>query len=137
VKHTFTSGHESLILYNILTVASILSDTVVHSKLHCAGITDSSTVTPKNDDVGEANLQNPNAACADQLGTLKAPVVVGSSGEDSDSSSGFKSALYHLVKSRALSEQYLSAVCSNQQGPRNKDESLCVYEACCQTYLCR
>jgi hypothetical protein len=88
---------------------------------------DSNPVTPQND-VGESNLQNPNAACMDQLRPLKARVGIDSGGEDSDSSSGSKNALYYLERLRALQEQAghnPSAVLldSKQQVPRDRDDN--------------
>lgn len=98
------------------------------SSMSSFGITDFSAVTPHNDDVGEADLQNPNAACMDQLRTLRPRVIVDSGGEDSDSSSGSKNALYYLERLRALQEQAgldPSAVLldSKQQGPRDTDDN--------------
>jgi hypothetical protein len=89
---------------------------------------DSSTVTLRNDDVGEANLQNPNTACADHRGTLRARVVVDSGGEDSDSSSGSKNPLFYLERLRALQEQAghdpsALLLYSKQQGPHNTDDN--------------
>jgi len=88
---------------------------------------DSSPLTPQSDAVGEPNLQNPNAACVDQLRSLKAHGV-DSGGEDSDSSSGSKNALYYLERLRALQEQAghdPSAVLldSKQQRPSDKDDN--------------
>jgi len=89
---------------------------------------DSSPLTPQIDAVGEPNLQNPNVACADHLRSVKAHVGVDSGGEDSDSSSGSKNALYYLERLRVLQEQAgldPSAVLldSKQRGPSNKDDN--------------
>lgn len=124
MKHTFTAEHQSLILHKILTVVSSIG---VHSKLHCAGITDCSAVPPQNDDVGAANLLNPIATCVDQLRALKARVVV-DSGEDSDSSSGSKNALYYLERLRTLQEQAgldpsTLLLDHKHQGPRDTDNN--------------
>ena len=89
---------------------------------------DSSPLTPQSDAVGEPNLQNPNAACVDQLRSVRAHVGVDSGGEDSDSSSGSKNALYYLERLRVLQEQAgldPSAVLldSKQHGPSDKDDN--------------
>jgi len=89
---------------------------------------DSSPLTPQSDAVGEPNLQNPNVACVDQLRSVKAHVGVDSGGEDSDSSSGSKNALYYLERLRVLQEQAghdPSAVLfdSKRQGPSDKDDN--------------
>lgn len=98
------------------------------SSMSSLGIMDSSPVTPQNDGVCEPNLQNPNAACVDQLRSVKAHVGVDSGGEDSDSSSGSKNALYYLERLRVLQEQAgldPSALLldSKQQGPSDKDDN--------------
>jgi hypothetical protein len=64
----------------------------------------------------------------DQSRTLKGRVVVDSGGEDSDSSSGAKNALYYLERLRALQEQAgldPSAVLLDhkQQGSRDTDNN--------------
>jgi hypothetical protein len=85
-------------------------------------------MTPQNDAVGEPNLQHASSACVDQLRSMKAHVGVDSGGEDSDSSSGSKNALYYLERLRVLQKQAgldPSAVLldSKQQGPCDKDDN--------------
>jgi hypothetical protein len=89
---------------------------------------DSNPVTPQNE-VGEPNLQNLNAACMDQLRSVKTRVGIDSGGEDSDSSSGPKNALYYLERLRVLQEQAghdPSAVLldSKQQVSHDKDDNV-------------
>jgi hypothetical protein len=88
---------------------------------------DSYPVTPQNE-IGEPNLQNPNVAYVDQLRSVKTRVGIDSGGEDSDSSSGSKNALYYLERLRALQEQAghdPSALLldSRQQVSHNKDDN--------------
>jgi hypothetical protein len=122
VKRKFNSEYQFLISHKILTV---VSNTGLHSKLHCAGETGCSADTPQND-VGTANVQNPSATCVDQLRILKGRVV--DSGDDSDSNLGSKNALYYLERLRALQEQAgldPSALLldSKQQVPRDTDDN--------------
>ncbi|XP_021935865.1 protein mini spindles isoform X2 [Zootermopsis nevadensis] len=90
-------------------------------------IMDSNPVTPQNE-VGEPSLQNPNSVYVDQHRSVKTRVGI-DSGEDSDSSSGSKNALYYLKRLRALQEQAghdPSAVLleSKQQVSQDKDDNV-------------
>lgn len=100
---------------------------VNHVKLYFIGIMDSNPVTPQNE-VGEPSLQNPNSVYVDQHRSVKTRVGI-DSGEDSDSSSGSKNALYYLKRLRALQEQAghdPSAVLleSKQQVSQDKDDNV-------------
>ncbi|XP_069680440.1 protein mini spindles isoform X4 [Periplaneta americana] len=97
------------------------------SSISSLGIMDSSPVTPQGD--VESNMHNPNPMSMDHVRAMKARIGIDSGGDDSESSSGSKNALYYLERLRALQEQAGHSpssllLDSKQQVPRDKDDNI-------------